>query len=187
MASRTELIRLLTAYSPTDEREEAYRLEMLDLAASSLDPFDRYHYTPGHFTASGFAVHPQAERVLMIHHAKLNLWLQPGGHVEPDDGPLIDAARREIEEETGVSGLRSIDEAPFDIDIHVFPGQGDQPRHQHYDIRFAFVATDPELGDSDEVLEVRWVDAGEMPALNVDVSVTRPVAKLFGDGIIAAT
>lgn len=38
---------------------------------------------------------------LLLLHRKLNLWLPPGGHVEPDELPP-DAARREVWEETGL-------------------------------------------------------------------------------------
>ena len=43
------------------------------------------------------------QRVLLVHHARLDRWLLPGGHVEPEDGCVEDAARREVIEETGVA------------------------------------------------------------------------------------
>ena len=41
------------------------------------------------------------DQVLLIQHKKLNLWLAPGGHVEPGELPF-QAAEREFFEETGV-------------------------------------------------------------------------------------
>lgn len=177
---RSQLLRLLTEYDPVDVDEQRYRLEMLDLAASAHDPFDRYTYQPGHFTGSGFVVHPDGDRVLLIHHAKIGAWLQPGGHIDADDVDPIAAARREIQEETGVAGLVDIGGGIFDIDVHVFPQRGEQPEHRHYDVRFAFVSTDPTLDPNHEATDTRWVALDELAGLEVDRSVRRPIEKLLG-------
>lgn len=51
------------------------------------------------FTASVFIVH---EGKVFLHlNKKLRKWLQPGGHIELDEGPL-EAAVREVKEETGL-------------------------------------------------------------------------------------
>lgn len=52
-----------------------------------------------HFTATGFLV--QDEATLLHWHAKLESWLPPGGHIEPNEDP-VQAVLREVEEETGV-------------------------------------------------------------------------------------
>ncbi len=180
-ARRDRLLRLLTAYDPADEDEQRYRIEMLDLAAVAHDPFDRTHYEPGHFTASGFVIHPDGVRVLLIHHGKIGVWLQPGGHIDPSDRSEVAAAMREITEETGVAALTPVTESIIDIDIHLFPGAADQPEHRHYDIRFAFVATDADLVSNHEVLDARWVSLAEAGLLNPDRSVVRPIRKLLAD------
>lgn len=51
------------------------------------------------FTVAVFVVHDN--RVLLHWHAKLQRWLPPGGHIEPNELP-DDAAEREVMEETGV-------------------------------------------------------------------------------------
>lgn len=181
MVERSELFQLISDYRPDDPDEVRYRTEMLDLAAAAFDPFDRYQYAPGHFTASGFAIHPSGSSVLLIHHAKLDLWVQPGGHIDPEDGSVIAAARREIEEETGIGELRVVSDGLVDIDIHHFPGTADQLPHQHYDLRFAFVAGSDRLGESEETLGAMWADGPAAVELGVDRSVTRPIEKLLGD------
>ena len=52
------------------------------------------------FTVAVFVVH--RERVLLHLHEKLNRWLPPGGHIEPNELP-DEAAKREVFEETGVA------------------------------------------------------------------------------------
>ncbi|MDJ0922926.1 MAG: NUDIX hydrolase [Acidimicrobiia bacterium] len=127
-------------------------------------------------TASAFVVDRSGTRLLLIHHAKLGEWMQPGGHV--DDGEdVLNAAIREVQEETGVVGVPRGD-GVFDVDVHPIPPSGDRPAHKHYDVRFLLEAVSEDLVDSDEVLGVRWVPLAEVAALSSDSSVLRAVAKL---------
>lgn len=41
------------------------------------------------------------DKVLLIHHRKLDMWMGPGGHVEPNESPHL-TAQRECFEETGI-------------------------------------------------------------------------------------
>lgn len=50
-------------------------------------------------TASAWLVHEQ--KVLLVHHKKLDIWLAPGGHVDENELPH-QAAEREMWEETGL-------------------------------------------------------------------------------------
>ena len=52
-----------------------------------------------HFTATGLVV--QDEATLLHWHAKLQAWLPPGGHLEPNEDP-VQAVLREVAEETGI-------------------------------------------------------------------------------------
>lgn len=179
MASRSGLIRLLTDYQPADPVERAYRLRMLDLAAVAHDPFDRNHWSPGHFTASAFVIHPDGTQVLLVHHAKIGRWLQPGGHVDPDDPSPLHAARREVREETGMGELTSVSEAVVDLDVHHFPARSGQPEHEHHDLRFAFVAGDDHIEPGGGVLSVRWVGLADLVDVEADASLRRPIGKLL--------
>ncbi|OFW64764.1 MAG: hypothetical protein A2135_06275 [Actinobacteria bacterium RBG_16_67_15] len=180
MIDRTTLIQLLTSYAPTDADEQSYRLQMLDVAAAAVDPFARDEYSPGHFTASGFIIHPDGERVLLVHHGKIGIWVQPGGHVDAEDDGLIQAARREVAEETGITDLTPITDGLFDIDVHEFPEGSGQPRHLHFDLRFGFVAGDGAITTTAEVRDCRWVAWEDLPGLGVGRSVVRPVGRLLG-------
>ncbi|HAI59642.1 MAG TPA: NUDIX hydrolase [Xanthomonadaceae bacterium] len=97
------------------------------------DVFTRAHLA-GHFTGSAFVLSVDGEHALLLHHAKLGRWLQPGGHADGD----IDLARvalREAEEETGLSGL-VVEPAIFDLDRHGIPARGAEPEHWHWDVRY---------------------------------------------------
>ena len=149
---------------------------MRELLAAS-DPFSRRHGVPGHFTASAFVLCPERRRVLLIHHSKLGRWLQPGGHVESDDADLAAAARREVSEETGVDV-----EGPFggifDVDIHDIPATSKDAAHQHFDVRYAFVARSERIAASPEVLGARWVELADVAQLTEEDSVLRCTERL---------
>jgi 8-oxo-dGTP pyrophosphatase MutT (NUDIX family) len=116
---------------------------------------------PDHLTASTLVVSPDGERVLLTLHAKARRWFQLGGHVEPDDGSLAEAALREACEESGLADL-ALDPVPVQLSEHPVPFCGPHGDVHHLDVRF--VATAPagaEHAVSDESLDVAWwpVDA----------------------------
>lgn len=167
----------LAAYAPADDRERAFRDRMLSLC-DATEPFSRTAFTPGHFTASAFVLSPDRRRLLVVFHRKLGRWLQPGGHIEPTDASILDAARREVEEETGVRGTIAADERVFDIDIHDIPARRDEAAHEHFDLRVLLFAPEIAVVANDEVEAVRWADLAEIPSLGTDESVLRAVRKL---------
>src|SRR5262249_25679492 len=144
----------LADYAPSDERERAFRERMLALC-DSPEPFSRTAFTPGHFTASAFVLSPDRRRLLVVFHRKLGRWLQPGGHIEPVDASIIDAARREVEEETGVHGTIAAASGVFDIDVHDIPARRDEAAHEHFDLRVLLVAPEVAVVANDEVEAVR--------------------------------
>ena len=148
----------------------------LDLVRSS-DPTDRNRFDPGHFTASGFVVSPDGSSLLLIHHRRLDRWLQPGGHIDPGDTSPIAAAVREVAEETGVA-VEPILPDLIDLDIHPIPPRAPEPAHEHFDLRFAFRALGETLVADDEVHDAIWVSWDELGKYDVDDSMTRAVASL---------
>ena len=53
----------------------------------------------GHVTASTMVVDAAGSRVLLCLHGRMNRWVQLGGHCEPGDNSLLEAAVREAWEE----------------------------------------------------------------------------------------
>jgi 8-oxo-dGTP pyrophosphatase MutT (NUDIX family) len=177
---------LLATHSPLDETEVGHQRRMIELAdaglAGVLAPFARTTFAPGHFTASSFVLGPELDSVLLILHAKLGFWMQPGGHIDPDDPDILSAARRELAEETGLHGLALWPEPAtpelLDLDIHPIPARRDEPRHEHFDLRFLFHSPTSDLIDSHEVRGARWVPLGGIEQVRSDASVMRAVARI---------
>ncbi len=167
----------LAEYAARQPAAEPLVRRMLTLLNDGSAAFARDHFSPGHFTASAFVISPDEQQLLLIHHAKLHLWLQPGGHVEPEDGDLIVAARRELAEEVGIDDAELLGEGIFDLDIHAIP-EGRDPRHHHFDVRYLFRARTHQLTAASDALAARWVALEQVANQNSDASVMRAVSRL---------
>lgn len=127
--------------------------------------FHRDHL-PGHITGSAWILNKKRTHVLLVHHVKLNKWLQPGGHADGVED-VLSVAMREVNEETGLIHFKELVPGIFDLDIHTIPARGDFPEHLHYDVRFALVATEDEaeLEVSEESHDVKWIPLLEVAGL----------------------
>lgn len=136
----------------------AVRDDVAALLRDVDDPFARAQ--PAHLTASALVLDAAREQVLLVHHAKLGRWLQPGGHVDAGDASMAQAALREAREETGLRALTPLG-GPLDLDRHPAPCR---PDGEHLDVLFACTAdaTDP-LAVSPESLDVRWFRLDALP------------------------
>lgn len=127
------------------------------------------------FTVAIFVVH--GERVLLIHHRKLDKWLPLGGHIELDEDPE-QAALRESREESGFEvellgerppttepGTRALIGPRF-LDIHRI-----NETHEH--IGMIYWAR-PKAGKlalaQAEHHDIRWCAAGELDQLKPAMS-----------------
>ena len=143
MTTSDELRRAISAalrHAPvTSELDQATQLRMLKLAE-----FEDCAYPErpeAHFTASAFVFNREG-KALALFHAKLQRWLQPGGHIEVTDSNPLSAALREVHEETGLTTLEPLSPHPIDLDIHTIPAsQKHGAAHAHFDIRYAFLYT----------------------------------------------
>lgn len=180
MVSRTHFLEHdLQQHTPFDEREQRALERIIAFVSANPDCFFRSNLT-GHITASAFVVDPERKQALLVHHAKLDKWLQPGGHIEePEDPSLIGEAIREVMEETGVLSLQPHSHSIFDVDVHPIPARGNEPAHDHYDIRFLLQADpDESLVVSDESHDVRWVLLDDLASYTQSPSMMRLAARV---------
>ncbi len=170
------LIADLLRHEPFDAHERAMTEAVVQFLRSTPEPFSSTNQA-GHITASAWVVREDG-LVLLTHHTKLDAWFQVGGHVEPDDESVFAAARREALEESGLTELRPLSPAIFDVDVHRIPARGPMPAHLHHDIRYLFAAVvDEPLRRGPESRSLEWVAPGRAAELNPSESVQRMVRK----------
>jgi 8-oxo-dGTP pyrophosphatase MutT (NUDIX family) len=148
------------------------------LLACSPAPFSRHQFTPGHITCTGLVLAPDGMRVLLVHHGRLNRWLAPGGHVEPEDAEIWDSARREVIEETGVRLVPDGVPLLAGADVHGIPGKDTEPYHLHHDLLFAFRAASDEFHLSDESLAIAWCAPADFDRYAVPANLRRAHARV---------
>ena len=172
---RNALLRLLGAHQPFDRAETIHLENFLRFVRNHPACFERT-LAIGHVTGSAWITDPARERVLLLHHRKLDRWFQPGGHADGD--PDVRAvALREASEETGLA-VRLAQDVIFDVDIHCIPANAREAAHDHYDVRFWFTAnpTVP-LAVNSEAKALAWVPLAEVGRYNSEDSMARMVAK----------
>lgn len=208
--SRAPLLRTLEAYAMQCDHPEgifgplaqtfpgqaALAFKIADFVRATPACFERSH-TKGHVTASAMVVTPDFSRVLLTFHAKLEKWLQLGGH---SDGCAMTetVALTEATEESGLSDLalwcagqslgltpmghgenKTLSVFPYDVDVHSIPARGTEAAHLHYDVRFLVVAIGSlETTLSHESKDLRWVDADTLPLLTQEESMLRQMHKV---------
>ena len=174
---RENILNLLTDYNPADQDEIKFKSAMLDFINNN-EIISGKQNKSGHLTGSAFITNDDFSEILLLHHAKLDKWLQPGGHSEIGE-LLSDTAIREAVEETCLSHFRFGQEGIFDVDIHPFPARNGEPEHFHYDIRFLLIADrNQNLQFNSESRNLCWVKLDEIHNYTTSRSILRMVSKL---------
>jgi 8-oxo-dGTP pyrophosphatase MutT (NUDIX family) len=150
---------LLHVWRGWDAEQEERRLDYVAFLAEHDDAMWR-SCVPGHLTASTLVLDPTLRHVLLTLHPKFGLWLQMGGHCEPQDATVRDAALREATEESGILGL-DLSSEPLRLDRHRVGCHGGS---WHYDVQYAAIAHDgAQHVMSDESLDLRWWPVDALP------------------------
>ncbi|MEU2183125.1 NUDIX hydrolase [Streptomyces thermolilacinus] len=163
MSLYDDAVLVLKGYEDQTELRDLY----LDHLAAHGDDAMWKPCAAGHLTASALVVDPERGRVLLTLHRKLRMWLQMGGHCEPEDGTMALAALREGTEESGIPGLTLLPGGPVRLDRHPTPCAW------HLDVQYAAVAPPGAVeAISDESLDLRWFAYDEVASV-ADESVVR--------------
>jgi 8-oxo-dGTP pyrophosphatase MutT (NUDIX family) len=167
-----------TFSDPHDGEALKSRDLILMLLECSLQPFSRDQFNPGHITCTGLVLAADGERLLLVHHRRLDRWLLPGGHVEPEDAVIWDTASREVVEETGA--ILEPNPAPVlaGVDVHGIPRRGREPFHLHHDLIFHFRAASEDLRVSAESRAVTWCNPSEFDRYSLPVNIRRAYARV---------
>lgn len=157
---------LLDGWAAPDRHQDSMRHTVLAFLAARDDACLR-SCVPGHLTASTLILDHTRRHALLTLHPKVGAWIQLGGHCEPTDDTVRDAALREATEESGLAGL-VLSAEPVALHTHPITCSLGQPT-RHLDIRFLAVASEVDGGElptivrSDESVDLRWWPVEAMP------------------------
>lgn len=157
-----DAVQVVSAMPADDPRARTVRESYLGFLAARPDAMWR-SCVPGHLTASAIVLDPSRRAVLLTLHPRVGMWLQLGGHCEPGDRTVLDAAAREAREESGIGSL-SFDETPLALDVHPITCSLGVPT-RHYDVQYLALApagADPV--QSSESVDLRWFEWDDLPA-----------------------
>jgi 8-oxo-dGTP pyrophosphatase MutT (NUDIX family) len=151
-------LRRWTAPTPS---QRVLQQEFVAHSNSHANPASR-DCLPDHLTASALVLSTDGTQVLLALHRKVQIWLQFGGHVEPEDQSLAEAALREAREESGIPQVELRSSSPVQLDRHPAPC-AQQARH-HLDVQFVATASpQARVVVSDESWDVQWFDVAALP------------------------
>ncbi len=175
---REHLLQMLENYRTVFLEEAAMLARTKRFVAAHHHCFDR-SLMPGHVTGSSWVVNPSRSHTLMLHHRKLNLWLQPGGHAD-GDADMHNVVIKETSEESGLplENIKLLSANIFDIDIHTIYENKYDPRHEHYDIRFLLEIDDKlAVPGNNESHQIGWIPLESVPRFNNSQSFYRMIRK----------
>ena len=168
----TDARMMLASWVPPDEDQARLAGEYLAFLDEHPDAMSRTCRV-GHLTASALVMDASRTKVLLTLHPKAGRWLQLGGHCEPGDATVRDAAIREAIEEGGIADV-TMSAMPIHVDRHPVSCWGSPS--EHLDVQFlATVPDDAEPVISEESDDLRWFPLDGLPK-GLDAAVVAMIA-----------
>ena len=153
-------------YKPYNEQEAHDQAVMRQLLATQPDLFTRENLV-AHMTASSWLLNATHDKVLMIYHNIYHSWAWTGGHADGESN-FLRVALREAQEETSISCVRPLSEAPLSLEILPVAPHFKRGKfvcaHVHLNVTYLLEA-DPALPlrvKPDENSGVRWFPVEEV-------------------------
>lgn len=169
---RDMLLNILNRYLEIFPEEKERQNKLINYLNSHNDTeITDWNNFDGHIVAGGFIYSKEDNKFLVLYHKDLKMYLYPGGHTDSKDKNPLEASKREIQEETGLSNLEQLiienDEMlPVDIDTHMieYNERLNLPQHYHFDFRYLFIIDRIENinVDSEELENYKWIDINDL-------------------------
>jgi len=176
---RSEIHQIVSAMKPLDVLEEQHIRFVLDWIESGSEIFRiEKPATPDTHLVSYFVIaSPEMDRILLVDHKKAELWLPPGGHVDPGEGPK-EAVRREAKEELGIDAEFLFDKPLL---LTVTKTVGNVAKHTDVSLWYLLKGDPSQVLDYDpnEFHQIRWFRIDEIPLEKSDPHMKRFIQKIL--------
>lgn len=152
-------------YLPVNEQEEHDKELLLEWLLEP-DVFTRKN-KKAHLTASAWVVNPSRTKVLMIYHNIYDSWAWMGGHADGETD-LLAVAKREAEEESGITDVRPVSEDIASLEIVTVSGHEKKGEyvssHLHLNVTYIFEAPEEQelFIKPDENSGVMWIETDDI-------------------------
>lgn len=178
-----QLYTLISSYEPVNAQEQQDQIVMLEYIKLFDNILTRDNHF-GHFSSSPWIVNHDFTKVLMIYHNIYDSWGWCGGHNDGDDD-FKHVAIKEGIEETGLSSLTLLSEAPIAIDILPVPPHMKRgsfiSAHVHLNLTYLCMADETEelRIKPDENSGVKWVELSQINDMVTEEDMKIVYAKLI--------
>ena len=168
---KNTIIEIINDYLKIYPNEKERQSELLKYLENNDDnDILDWNNDDGHMVAGGYIINKENKSILAIYHKDMQKYTFPGGHIESSDSNPLEAAKREIYEETNLNDLIQViyvnELTPFDIDTHIieYKGRKDIPKHYHYDFKYLFIVNNQkEISvDKNEATNYKWIKLDEL-------------------------
>lgn len=176
---RKKIHRLISSMNPLDSIEKEHIRFALDWIESGSEIFRiEKPATPDIHLVSYFVLaSPEMNQILLVDHKKAELWLPPGGHVDPGEDPK-ETVRREAKEELGIDAEFLFDEPLL---LTVTKTVGNVARHTDVSLWYLLKGDPSQVLDYDpnEFHQIHWFGINEIPVDNTDPHMKRFIEKML--------
>ena len=176
---RSQIHQIVSSMSPLDELEQDHIRFVLDWIDSGREIFriEKPATPDTHLVAYFVIASTEMDQVLLVDHKKAELWLPPGGHVDPGEDPK-ETVRREAKEELGIEA-EFISDKPIFLTVTKTVGNV----VEHTDVSLWYLLKgDPYRvmnPDLEEFNQIRWFAIDEIPFDISDPHMKRFIQKML--------
>lgn len=175
---RSKIHQLVIAISPLDMVEQEHIRFVLDWIESGSEIFrmEKPSTPETHLVSYFMIASPDMDQILLVDHKKAELWLPPGGHVDPGEDPK-ETVRREAKEELGIEAEFISDKPLF---LTVTRTVGNIAKHTDVSLWYLLKCDPHQFLDYDlnEFNQIRWFWIDEIPFEKSDPHMKRFLQKM---------
>ncbi|VAW46706.1 hypothetical protein MNBD_GAMMA02-1257 [hydrothermal vent metagenome] len=179
---RTKIYKEIESIKPFDEIEITDKSRTLEWIKEGAKIFRTKapNIPPKHLVV--YFVLIDTDSVLLVNHIAAQLWLPPGGHVEPNEHPLL-SVRRECLEELNIEAEFLVEEPVLITDTETV---GTTVKHTDVCLWYLLKGSKKQHLDYDqkEFIEVKWFKVDKLPLENCNPNLERLILKLKNNGLL---